>query len=88
MNRLAETYGPAVSKGIRAVTPSLRAAYHPVNLSKTASAGTVRAAPVEILHAESERVFVRAALPTGTLLINEGPQRVTVGQQVTLDNTL
>lgn len=43
----------------------------------------VRSAPVEILHAESERVFVRGAFPDGTLLIDEGPQRVTVGQQVT-----
>ncbi len=43
---------------------------------------TVRAAPVEVLHAESDRVFVRAAFPDGTRLIGEGPQRVTVGQTV------
>ena len=43
---------------------------------------TVRAATVEILHAESERVFVRGAFPEGTLLIDAGPQRVTVGQRV------
>lgn len=42
----------------------------------------VRAAPVEILHAESDRVFVRGAFPDGTRLIEEGPQRVTVGQRV------
>jgi len=45
-------------------------------------AGTVRSASVEILHAESTRVFVRGAFPDGTLLIEQGPQRVTVGQQV------
>ena len=49
---------------------------------------TVRAASVEILHAESDRVYVRAAFPDGTMLINEGPQRVTVGQQVITNNTL
>lgn len=49
---------------------------------------TVRAAPVEVLHAESDRVFVRAALPDGTRLIKEGPQRVTVGQRVTTRDTL
>ncbi len=43
---------------------------------------TVRSATVEILHAESDRVFVRGAFPSGALLIDEGPQRVTVGQQV------
>jgi RND family efflux transporter MFP subunit len=43
---------------------------------------TVQSAAVEILHAESERVFVRAGLPEGTLLINQGPQRITVGQTV------
>jgi len=50
--------------------------------------GIVRSASVEILHAESERVFVRGAFPAGTRLIDEGPQRVTVGQQVTINNAL
>ena len=49
---------------------------------------TVRAASVEILHAESDRVYVRAALPEGTRLIDAGPQRVTVGQQVAVQDTL
>ncbi len=48
----------------------------------------VRAASVEILHAESDRVFVRGAFPEGTQLIDAGPQRVTVGQQVTTKDTL
>lgn len=42
----------------------------------------VRAAPVEILYATSDRVYVRGAFPAGTRLIQEGPQRVTVGQRV------
>ncbi len=46
---------------------------------------TVRAAQVEILHAESDRVFARAGFADGTPLINAGPQRVTVGQQVVLN---
>lgn len=46
----------------------------------------VRAAPVEILHAESDRVFVRSALPEGARLIEEGPQRVTIGQRVAIAN--
>lgn len=45
-------------------------------------AQSVRAAQVEILHAESNRVYVRAGLPDGTPLIDVGPQRVTVGQRV------
>ncbi len=43
---------------------------------------TVRWGVDEILHAESDRVFVRSAFPDGTRLIGEGPQRVTVGQTV------
>lgn len=43
---------------------------------------TVRAAQLELLHAESERVYARAAFPDGTLLIDTGPQRVTIGQRV------
>ncbi len=42
----------------------------------------VRAATVEVVHAESDRVFVAGAFPDGTHLIDEGPQRVTVGQRV------
>jgi len=45
---------------------------------------TVRAAQVELLHAESDRVFARAAFPDRTPLIDAGPQRVTVGQRVDL----
>lgn len=48
----------------------------------------VRASSVEVLHAESERVFVRGAFPDGTVLIDEGPQRVTVGQQVSFENEI
>ncbi|MEM9499773.1 MAG: efflux RND transporter periplasmic adaptor subunit [Pseudomonadota bacterium] len=44
----------------------------------------VRAAPVEVMHAETDRVYVRSAIPAGTLLIKAGPQRVTTGQTVTL----
>ena len=47
----------------------------------------VRLAPVEVLHAESTRVFVRAALPTGTMLVEAGPQRLTTGQRVTVNLT-
>ncbi|GAA6159219.1 hypothetical protein NBRC116589_13930 [Ruegeria sp. HU-ET01832] len=43
---------------------------------------TVRLATVEVLHAEDDRVFVRGAFPEGTVLIDQGPQRVTVGQRV------
>ncbi len=43
---------------------------------------TVRLATVEVLHAEDDRVFVRGQFPDGTVLIDQGPQRVTVGQRV------
>ncbi len=48
---------------------------------------TVRVATVEVLHAEDERVFVRGAFPDGTVLIDQGPQRVTVGQRVAFEMT-
>ncbi|MEM8581944.1 MAG: efflux RND transporter periplasmic adaptor subunit [Pseudomonadota bacterium] len=44
----------------------------------------VRAAPIEIMHAETDRVFVRSALPEGTMLVEAGPQRVTLGQTVSI----
>ena len=47
-------------------------------------AQTVRSAQVEILHAETDRVFARTALPDGTPLIDSGPQRVAGGQRVVL----
>ena len=50
--------------------------------------GIVRSASVEILHAESQRVYVRAAFPEDALLIDQGPQRVTIGQQVSVDNAV
>jgi len=45
----------------------------------------VRTATVEVLHAEDDRVFVRGVFPDGTVLIDQGPQRVTVGQRVVLN---
>ncbi len=45
----------------------------------------VRSASVEILHAESERVYVRGAFSEDMQLVNEGPHRVTVGQRVTTE---
>jgi len=42
MNRLVETYGPTVSKGVRAVTPSFAAAYPPANVSTTDATVVVR----------------------------------------------
>ena len=50
-------------------------------------AQTVRSAQVEILHAETDRVFARTALPDGTPLIDSGPQRVAVGQRVVLNSS-
>ena len=45
-------------------------------------AQTVRAISVQVQHIEGDRAFVSGAFPDGTLLITEGPQRVTVGQKV------
>ena len=44
----------------------------------------VRTATVEVLHADDDRVFVRGVFPDGTVLIDKGPQRVTVGQRVAI----
>ncbi len=48
---------------------------------------TVRLATVEVLHAEDDRVFVRGTFPDGTVLIDQGPQRVTVGQRVAFSSS-
>ena len=42
----------------------------------------VRPLTVQVLHMQSDRVFVRGIFPEGMQLIGEGPQRVTVGQTV------
>jgi len=42
----------------------------------------VQAAPVEILHAEADRVFVSGPLRDGLSVISAGAHRVTPGQQV------
>ena len=44
----------------------------------------VRNATVEVLHADDDRVFVRGVFPDGTVVIDQGPHRVTVGQRVSL----
>ncbi|MEM9268828.1 MAG: efflux RND transporter periplasmic adaptor subunit, partial [Pseudomonadota bacterium] len=47
----------------------------------------VRTATVEVLHTQSDRVFVQGSFPSGTRLILEGPQRVAPGQQVAITTT-
>lgn len=44
---------------------------------------TVRAAPVEVLHAEAGRVYVAGGLADGLALVIGGPHRVVPGQKVT-----
>lgn len=46
----------------------------------------VRNATVEVLHTANDRVFVRGVFPQGTAVIDQGPQRVTVGQRVSLSD--
>ncbi|MEM9433814.1 MAG: efflux RND transporter periplasmic adaptor subunit [Pseudomonadota bacterium] len=48
----------------------------------------VRSASVEVLHIESDRVYVRSAVPEGARLIDDGPQRVTLGQKVVIENAI
>ncbi len=45
-------------------------------------AGTVRAAPIEVLHAEADRVYVAGGIAPGLRVIDSGPHRVTPGQTV------
>ncbi|MEM9106822.1 MAG: efflux RND transporter periplasmic adaptor subunit [Pseudomonadota bacterium] len=47
---------------------------------------SVRSATVEVLHAQDDRVFVRGVFPADTVLIDQGPQRVTVGQRVEFES--
>jgi hypothetical protein len=39
---------------------------------------------VELLHAETDRVFVRGAFPTGARIVMSGPHRLADGQAVVL----
>jgi len=48
---------------------------------------TVRAVPVEVLHAEADRVFVSGPLQAGLALITGGPHRVTPGQTIAPQGT-
>lgn len=45
-------------------------------------AGVVRREAVEVLHAETERAFVRGTLETSDQIIAHGLQRVVPGQRV------
>lgn len=49
--------------------------------------GTVRTAAAELLHAETDRAFVRGTFAEGATLIRSGAHRVVPGQQVTVLNT-
>ena len=40
---------------------------------------------IAVFRTEDDRVFVRGVFPDGTVLIDRGPQRVTVGQRVVLN---
>ncbi|MEM6406842.1 MAG: efflux RND transporter periplasmic adaptor subunit [Pseudomonadota bacterium] len=42
----------------------------------------VRAVSVQVQHIDGDRAYVSGAFPPGTQLIEEGPQRVTIGQRV------
>ncbi|WP_415921760.1 efflux RND transporter periplasmic adaptor subunit [Tateyamaria sp. SN6-1] len=48
----------------------------------------VRRASVLIIHATSDRAFVQGSFAPGTRMIEEGPQRVTLGQTVQIAETL
>lgn len=51
---------------------------------KTDNQGRIRPEPVEILHSDGSRVFVRGNLPEGARLVTAGVQRVAPGQLVRL----
>ncbi len=46
--------------------------------------GTVRTAAAELLHAETDRAFVRGSFAEGATLIRSGAHRVVPGQEVTI----
>ena len=48
----------------------------------------VRRASVLVIHATSDQAYVQGSFPTGTRMIEEGPQRVTLGQTVQIAETL
>ncbi|MEO1780020.1 MAG: efflux RND transporter periplasmic adaptor subunit [Pseudomonadota bacterium] len=48
----------------------------------------VRRASVLVIHATSDEAYVQGSFPTGTRMIEEGPQRVTLGQTVQIAETL
>ena len=48
----------------------------------------VRRASVLVIHATSDQAYVQGSFPPGTRMIEEGPQRVTLGQTVQIAETL
>ncbi|WP_299686282.1 efflux RND transporter periplasmic adaptor subunit [uncultured Tateyamaria sp.] len=48
----------------------------------------VRRASVLVIHATSDKAYVQGSFPPGTRMIEEGPQRVTLGQTVQIAETL
>ncbi len=46
----------------------------------------VRALSVQVVHANQNKVYVTGAFPDGTRLIPEGPQRLTLGQKVSVSD--
>ncbi|MEO0746370.1 MAG: efflux RND transporter periplasmic adaptor subunit [Pseudomonadota bacterium] len=48
----------------------------------------VRRASVLVIHATSDQAYVQGSFPPGTRMIEQGPQRVTLGQTVQIAETL
>jgi RND family efflux transporter MFP subunit len=67
----------ALSEGARGLWTVFLAVQRPEGL-------VTRREAVELLHAETDRVFVRGALPTGARVVLSGPHRLAEGQAVVL----
>lgn len=67
---------------ITALTEGLRGMWTVYSIDGDGDAGVVRREAVEVLHAETERAFVRGTLETSDEIIAHGLQRVVPGQRV------
>ena len=70
-----------------ALTEGLRGTWTVYSIERDGESGFVRREAVEVLHAETDRAFVRGTLETSDQVISNGLHRVVPGQRVLVSTT-
>lgn len=75
---------PGIWVPLASLTEGRRGLWSLLVASSEDGAARIAREPVEVLHVEGTRAFVRGAFAPGTALVAEGPHRITPGQRVAL----